>query len=86
MYLYMITNLINQKRYIGITNNPKQRWSNHRLAKDQSMAIARAIKKYGADNFKFEVLKSNIPIEEIDDYKIEYIKKYNTHVSGGKRI
>ena len=29
MYLYRITNKINNKKYIGITNDYKKRWSNH---------------------------------------------------------
>lgn len=28
MYVYKITNKINQKTYIGITNNYTRRWSN----------------------------------------------------------
>jgi predicted GIY-YIG superfamily endonuclease len=31
MYVYLITNLINNKKYIGITNNYKKRWSNEKL-------------------------------------------------------
>ena len=84
MYLYMITNLINDKKYIGVTNNPKKRWENHKCNNDPSMAIAKAIKKYGKENFRFEVLLSNIPIDEIDNYEIGYIKKYHTHVSEKK--
>ena len=81
MYLYKITNLINGKGYIGITNDYKRRWANHKCNNDPTMAIAKAIKKYGVENFKFEVLLSNIPLEEIDDKEIEYIKKYHTHVT-----
>lgn len=84
MYLYLITNLINQKKYIGITNNPKKRWENHKCNNDPSMAIAQAIRKYGAENFKFEILLSGIPIEKIDEYEQEYIQKYETHISTGK--
>ena len=84
MYLYLITNSINNKKYIGITNNPKKRWENHRCNNDPTMAIAKAIKKYGAENFKFEILLKNIPLDEIDDYEIEYIEKYESHVSTGK--
>lgn len=31
MYVYKITNNINHKIYIGITNNYKKRWSNEKL-------------------------------------------------------
>lgn len=35
MYVYKITNKINNKNYIGITNNYKKRWSNEKfLPKD----------------------------------------------------
>ena len=81
MYLYKITNLINGKGNIGITNDYKKRWANHKCNNNPTMAIAKAIKKYGVENFKFVVLLSNIPLEEIDDKEIEYIKKYHTHVS-----
>lgn len=84
MYLYLITNMINNKKYIGITNNHKKRWENHKCNNDKTMAIAKAINKYGKENFKFEILLSGIPIEKIDEYEIEYIKKYESHVSTGK--
>ncbi len=48
------------------------------------MGIVKTIKKYGVDNFTFEVLLSGISIEEIDQYEIDYIKKYESHVSTGK--
>ena len=37
MYLYVITNLINNKKYVGITNNPKKRWDAHKNAQDLSL-------------------------------------------------
>ena len=67
MYLYQITNLINNKVYIGQTNNITKRWSNHKCCNSPDMVIAKAIKKYGIENFKFEVLYRNVPVEEIDE-------------------
>ena len=86
MYLYCITNLINQKQYIGITNNYKKRWSNHCCNNDSSMPIAQAIKKYGKDNFDFRVLESNIPVEEIEQIEIKAIEDYNTLVPNGYNV
>lgn len=77
MYLYQITNLINGKLYIGQTNNIEKRWSNHKCCNCPDMAIAKAIKKYGVENFKFEVLFRNVPIEEIDELEIKTIKEKN---------
>ncbi len=55
LYLYIITNLLNAKKYVGITNNPKIRWYNHRNS-NRRYAISNAIRKYGAENFEFKVI------------------------------
>ena len=86
MYLYQITNLINGKIYIGQTNNITKRWSNHKCANSPDMAIARAIRKYGVENFKFEVLFKNVPIEEIDNLEIKTIEEKNCRVPNGYNV
>lgn len=50
------------------------------------MVIARAIKKYGVENFKFEVLYKNIPIEEIDELEIRVIEEKNCRVPNGYNV
>lgn len=59
-YVYVITCLINGKRYLGKTNNPEKRWAAHcksgparRLC---GMLIHHAICKHGTENFKFDVV------------------------------
>ncbi len=84
MYIYLITNQINNKKYVGITNDYKKRWANHKCNNNPTMAIAKAIKKYGVKNFKFELLEKNVPLEQIDEKEIYYIKKLETHISTGK--
>jgi group I intron endonuclease len=66
MFVYVIGNLINQKLYVGKANNPDERWKEHlRQCKAGSQyAIHRAIRKYGAQNFKFSVAQS-YPNEEL---------------------
>lgn len=86
MYVYQITNLVNNKLYIGITNNIKKRWSNHKCNNDPTMVIAKAIKKYGVDNFKFEVLFRNLSIEEAKAKEIELIKEKNSQVPNGYNV
>ena len=93
MYIYQITNLINGKIYIGQTNNVQKRWANHRCSSDPNMVIARALRKYGVDNFKFEVLLRGLTPDEANQKEIEFIKEKNSLVpygynvaTGGKRI
>jgi hypothetical protein len=52
--IYCITNQINGKKYVGQTIVPlRKRMSRHKYAES---AIGNAIRKYGFDNFKVEVL------------------------------
>ena len=49
MYIYLITNLINDKKYVGQTNNFQRRMNEHRSGQDT--VIDQAIKAYGVKNF-----------------------------------
>jgi len=86
MYLYQITNLINGKIYIGQTNNITKRWSNHRCGNAPHQVISKAIQKYGKENFKFEVLYKNVPIEEINELEIKTIKEKDCRVPKGYNV
>jgi hypothetical protein len=61
-FIYKITNNLNQKFYIGFTSqkNPKHRFNQHlstaRSQKKNNQPIIRAIRKYGEENFYFEIL------------------------------
>lgn len=83
MYLYKITNKINQKVYIGITNNYKRRWANHGT---ENSVISNAIRKYGKENFQFEILFKNVSLEEIDELEKEQIRIYNCLVPNGYNV
>lgn len=60
--IYSITNKINGKRYIGLSVNIRNRWTQHRSdLRYESHAnphLQSAWNKYGEDNFEFEVLES----------------------------
>ena len=86
MYIYQITNLINNKIYIGKTNNIQKRWSNHKNNNDPSMVIAKAIKKYGIDNFKFEVLLRNLTPDEATQHEQRLIREKKCRVPNGYNV
>ena len=84
-YIYSITNKINNKKYIGKTeyDNPIKRWQEHlRDSERFDRLLYRAIKKYGKENFIFEILFSDLYGEELCQKEIETIKEYNTYLSG----
>lgn len=80
MICYKITNLINNKVYIGVTKNTlSKRWNEHKSKSNSSNRhLYKSIKKYGICNFNIEVIK--IFDNEVDmyNYEIESIKKYKS--------
>lgn len=81
--LYKITNLLNNKVYIGVTNrDPMIRFLEHKR-KSSTSFISKAIQADGIENFSFEVLISNINEKDIDKLECEYIKKYNSLLPNG---
>lgn len=70
--LYLITNLINYRRYAGITSQRIQyRFAQHCT---QGYGLTNAIKKYGRNNFKIELVSSSDYLEVIKKYEVKYIK------------
>ncbi len=66
------------KSYIGQTNNYKRRCKEHKQLKNNSVSFARAIKKYGWDNFEHKILEENLSIDESNFKEEYYIKEMNT--------
>ena len=86
MYVYKITNKINNKIYVGITNNIKKRWDNEKsypANPKKRQIIQNAIHKYGVENFVFEVLHRNISIDEAVERECQLIKELNSLIPNG---
>lgn len=54
MFLYVVTNRVNGKQYVGITANIEQRRREH-LSGHGSRLLHHAIKKYGKDSLQWDV-------------------------------
>lgn len=75
--IYIITNLVNGKTYIGKSNNIKRRFSEHRnLNKESNKSLLFAYKKYGIENFSFDVLEI-CDISELNEREMFWIEKLN---------
>lgn len=70
------------KFYFGITNahDLNKRWANGLGYRTQTVFF-RAIIKYGWDNIKHEIIKSNLSFDEAKELEIQLIKKHKTNVS-----
>lgn len=77
--IYKITNLINNKIYIGQTTRPfHYRISEYENRIGCNQYLARSFDKYGFNNFKFEILDSSETLDELNEKEIYYINKYNS--------
>ena len=70
--IYKITNKVNYKVYIGQSINIEERWKHHKLyysnkkLKEYNTKFYRAIRKYGIENFDFEIIEE-CPIELLNE-------------------
>lgn len=81
MIIYKITNVVNNKVYIGLTTTPlKKRWYAHiRESKKSEKHLYAAMRKYGLNNFKIEVINDAAKdIQELGRLERKYIKLYNS--------
>lgn len=85
-YLYKITNLLNDKCYIGWTGKTvEDRWQRHQkdaLSYRDNRKFYNAIRKYGIESWNVETLMEVFSIDEAKQKEIELIEKYNSYYQG----
>lgn len=85
--IYKITNKINGKCYIGQAVDIERRWKKHRTAPFNENDIGydyplyRAIRKYGLDNFLFEVVEECAQ-NDLNAKEIFYVSKFDSYHNG----
>lgn len=85
--LYIVTNDINEKVYIGKTyTSLDERWKRHisdayRIDRDNNNKFYNAIVKYGPEHFRIKEIER---FEQgiLEQKEIEYISKYNSYHNG----
>lgn len=81
MIVYLITNKVNGKAYVGLTvKSLAWRWKSHCASArfGSEMLIARAIRKYGVDGFIVEQIGLAYSIKEMQQMEQDFIKRYET--------
>lgn len=81
--IYKITNKINNKKYIGQSINIEARWKEHlaNIHSDKQNLIYKAMRKYGVENFIFEVIEI-CNEDDLDKKEIFWIKHYDSYNNG----
>lgn len=78
-YVYVITNLVNGKVYIGQTKNPKSRKAGHWRAARVGVEchLYKSMRKYGSENYAFRVLEECAD-DAVDDRERFWIARYDS--------
>jgi group I intron endonuclease len=80
MYIYKITNLVNQKVYVGQTvqKNPKMRWYDHQASarKGKKSPLYNSIRKHGVDNFAWEIIDSTLSVDDLNKKEAVWLDHY----------
>ena len=86
MWIYKITNIQNNKIYIGQTSRPIQsrfnRHLNDALNNIIDTHLARAIRKYGKENFIIEEIDTALTQDELNKKEQYWIQYYNSVQDG----
>lgn len=80
--VYKITNLINNKLYVGITKQSLKSRLNQHFSNDYP--IGKAMKKYGKENFKIEILETVDNIKDALEKETNYISMFNTSITNNQ--
>ena len=81
IYLYKIVNTLNNKVYIGQTDNPRRRWLNHQNRvknKTSKQYIHLSIIKHGIDNFTFEVIAGCLTQDDANETEKILVSQYKS--------
>lgn len=83
MGIYLITNQVNGKVYVGQSVRIEERWSDHKRIAQNELKIQYplylAMRKYGIENFKLTILEECAQ-ELLDEREIYWIKFYHSCV------
>lgn len=85
--VYVITNVINGMKYVGVTSHSldiRLRCHLSKARQGSNYLLHQAIRDYGEDNFIIEPVESNIPKEQALATEAYYIDKFDTYYKSGK--
>jgi group I intron endonuclease len=86
IYIYFIHNIINNKIYIGKTNNTIKRWNKHiKISRgkrnEEKFYLHKALNKYGVNNFTFQKLQCFNNIDDANNAEMYWISFFQSNNS-----
>lgn len=83
--LYIATNVVNGKQYVGLSKEFRKRLISHKCAKTKS-AFHAAIKEYGFDKFVFSHIADAFDLQSACDLERMLIQQHNTLAPNGYNL
>lgn len=77
--IYLWTNLVNGKKYVGQTTCFHRRMKTYRYTYPNAY-MEHAVKKHGLDNFDITILERDVPLDKLDEreqYWLDYYQSYD---------
>ena len=84
--VYIVTNVMNGKQYVGLTKSLEKRWDAHRRSNGSAPALHAAIKKYGKEAFVFTHVCDAFDFEAAQDIERMLIIQHNTKAPNGYNL
>jgi group I intron endonuclease len=87
--IYLLTNTVNGKPYVGQAKVMWQRWKAHCTAarRDCPLPIHRALRKYGDDAFSLQVIECDVPTKErLDELETAWIFLMDSKAPNGYNL
>ena len=79
--IYVITNLINNKQYVGQTTRFRERMWEHEKDHRTNSVLHQAIEKYGTDNFQVDIVEECAE-DQLNEREIYWINQLGTYHVG----
>lgn len=87
--IYLITNLINNKQYIGLTTTSlEERWERHlyQVLRKEASLLHKAIAEFGKESFSIEIVDSASDIKQLQAKERQWIKELKTLAPYGYNV
>ncbi len=84
--VYRLTNTVNGKKYIGKTIHFTTRMYYHATKHTKCHYLHNAIKKYGWNKFKREIIIDDVPEKDLSNIEMSYIDVENTLAPNGYNL
>lgn len=85
MVIYLFTNKINNKQYVGLTTRDLEVRKQEHL-RNKNGYFANALKHHGVENFNLTVIDEADNLDELNALEIKYIQEFNTMYPNGYNL